>query len=193
MRSTVSQFERMSFDDFEDLLLDKPADERWELIRGRVIRGRPAMRWEHERICGNLYVALQTFFRRSKRPCRAFKETFYVKRRDLDFAVLPDVVVRCGKEEPGATSVNDPVAVFEVLSPGTEGRDRYEKWDGYKLLPSLQYYALVARDTPRIELKTRAGDIWQAEDLEGLDRTLRLPQLDFEIGLAEVYEDVIGG
>lgn len=191
MASTVSQFEYMKFDDFEELLLDKPADERWELINGRVIRGMVGARWEHNIVCQNIAFALRSHFKATKRPCRVFQETFYVKRRETDFAVLPDVVVRCGPMEPGATSVSDPVAVFEVLSPGTEGRDRYEKWNGYKQLPSLQYYALVARDTPRIELKTRAGDIWQAEDLEGLDRTLRLPSLDFEIGLAEVYEDVI--
>jgi hypothetical protein len=28
----------MSLDDFEELLADKPADERWELLGGRVTR-----------------------------------------------------------------------------------------------------------------------------------------------------------
>jgi hypothetical protein len=28
----------MSLDDFEELLPDKPADEKWELIGGRVVR-----------------------------------------------------------------------------------------------------------------------------------------------------------
>jgi len=33
-----SQYEYMSLDDFEELLPDKPADEKWELIGGRVVR-----------------------------------------------------------------------------------------------------------------------------------------------------------
>ncbi len=33
-----SQYEYMSLDDFEELLADKPADEKWELLGGRVVR-----------------------------------------------------------------------------------------------------------------------------------------------------------
>ncbi|CAN2532219.1 hypothetical+protein [Methylocapsa aurea] len=33
-----SQYEYMSLDDFEERLADKPADEKWELIGGRVVR-----------------------------------------------------------------------------------------------------------------------------------------------------------
>ena len=39
MSRLSKRYEYMSLDDFEELLLDKPADEKWELIGGRVIRG----------------------------------------------------------------------------------------------------------------------------------------------------------
>eukprot|EP01037_Dinobryon_pediforme_P039945 gene39944-biopygen22883 len=97
----VPQFETMSLDDFEDLLLDKPDDERWELINGRVVRGMVGARWEHNAIIQNIAFALRTHFKATKRPCRAFQETFYVKKRSDDFAVLPDIVVRCGQLTPG--------------------------------------------------------------------------------------------
>ena len=45
-----SQYEYMSLDDFEELLADKPADEKWELIGGRVVRMMVGARWEHNRI-----------------------------------------------------------------------------------------------------------------------------------------------
>ncbi len=45
-----SQFEYMSLDDFEELLADKPADEKWELLGGRVVRMMVGARWEHNRI-----------------------------------------------------------------------------------------------------------------------------------------------
>ncbi len=101
----VPKFETMSFDDFEELLKDQQDDERLELINGRVIRGMVGARWEHERLAGNIYVALQTRFRTKKSPCRAFKETFFVKKKVADFSVLPDIVVRCGPLSPGQFSV----------------------------------------------------------------------------------------
>jgi len=39
-------FQTMSADDFEELILDMPADEKWELIGGRVIRGMVGASWE---------------------------------------------------------------------------------------------------------------------------------------------------
>ncbi len=37
MNRISSQYEYMSLDDFEELLADKPADEKWELLGGRVV------------------------------------------------------------------------------------------------------------------------------------------------------------
>jgi hypothetical protein len=45
--------EYMALDDFEELLADKPADERWELIGGRVVRMMVGARWEHNYIIQN--------------------------------------------------------------------------------------------------------------------------------------------
>ncbi len=35
MGNASAEFEMMDFDDFEELLADKPRNERWELIGGR--------------------------------------------------------------------------------------------------------------------------------------------------------------
>ena len=45
-----SHYEYMSLDDFEELLADKPADEKWEPLGGRVVRMMAGARWEHNRI-----------------------------------------------------------------------------------------------------------------------------------------------
>jgi Uma2 family endonuclease len=138
-------------------------------------------------------VALRQHLKKTGRPCRVFQETFYLKKRELDLAILPDVMVRCGPLEPGTSSVPDPMVVFEVLSPGTEARDRYEKWDRYKELPSLRHYVLVHRDRPLITVRSRQGDRWTGEIIEGLDRVFALSAIDFEMALAAVYEDVLAG
>lgn len=50
MNRPSSQYEYMSLDDFEELLPDKPADEKWELLGDRGVRMMVGARWEHNRI-----------------------------------------------------------------------------------------------------------------------------------------------
>jgi Uma2 family endonuclease len=64
-------------------------------------------------------------------------------------------MVRCGPLEPGAAHLSDPVLIVEVLSPGTEARDRREKWAPYQKLDSLKHYVLVARDKAHAEIFSR--------------------------------------
>jgi Uma2 family endonuclease len=70
---------------------------------------------------------LENTFEAGGSRCQTLAETFYVKRAELDAMLLPDVVVVCGDLEPGATSTDEPAVIFEVLSTGTEARDRLEK------------------------------------------------------------------
>ncbi len=75
MNRASPQFEYMSLDDFEELLADKPANERWELIGGRVVRMMVGARWEHHLITQNLRFEL---------------------RRRLDAAMPADAMARRG-------------------------------------------------------------------------------------------------
>jgi Uma2 family endonuclease len=190
MGDASRQFEYMALDDFEELLADKPANERWELIGGRVVRMMVGARWEHGRIVQNIAFGLEQRFRASGSSCQAFTETFYMKSRPLEAAMLPDVLVVCGDLEPGATSVDNPTVLFEVLSPGTEGRDRFEKWLVYQQLPSLQHYVLVVRDRPYLEVFDRIDGAWTGRPIEGLDAVLALPAIGAELALRDIYRRV---
>ena len=71
----------------------------------------------HSEIATNIVEALRRRLRGG--PCRAF-------RGDLKLLVngrvrYPDTVVTCTPVPGGADVVPDPLAVFEVLSPGTAG------------------------------------------------------------------------
>lgn len=182
----------MSLDDFEELLLDKPADEKWELIGGRVLRGMVGVRWEHNRVVANILSYLMNGLRGKGSNCRPFAETFWLKQRFLDLAVFPDVMVRCGPLPPDATSLEDPVVLFEVVSKGSVQRDRHEKWALYQRIPSLQHYVLVERDQIAVDLFDRAeGGFLQHPRAALADEILKLPAIDFEIPIAEIYRDVI--
>lgn len=182
----------MALDDFEELLADKPDDERWELIGGRVVRMMVGARWEHHIIIQNIVVGLRNRLQAQGAPCRVFSEAFFMKKRSLDSATLPDVMIRCGDMPPGATSVDDPVVLIEVVSVGSEARDRFEKWRIYSQLSSLQHYVLVERDRPAIEVYDRTGDAWASlRKLEGLEAGLDLPAVGLGLPLAEIYRDVL--
>lgn len=191
MSRAFADFEYMSFDDFEEALADKPRRERWELIGGRVVRSMVGARWEHNFLIQNISTGLRERLRAAGSPCRTLTETFYVKDAELDATLLPDVLVRCGPLEPGVTFVDDPVVVVEVLSIGTEARDRFEKWAVYQRMASLRHYVLVARDRAHVETFDREGAAWVLRIVDGLDGTLTLAALDVELPLRDVYRDVI--
>jgi Uma2 family endonuclease len=192
MDNASAEFERMDFDDFEELLADKPRNERWELIGGRVVRMMVGARWEHGRIVQNISRQLGNQFEAAGSSCQVFTETFYIKSRPLDAAMLPDVLVVCGDLEPGATSVDSPSVLFEVLSLGTEARDRFEKWRVHQQLRALQHYVLVTRDRRHLEVYDRVDGIWSGfRVIEGLDATLDLFAVQASLSLRSIYQRVL--
>lgn len=186
------QFDYLSLDDFEELLADKPHDEKWELIGGRLVKMMVGARWEHHFLARNLAFGLHQRLRARGTDCEVFSETFYMKNKTVESATLPDVMVRCGPRQTGATSFDNPVVLVEVVSPGSEGRDRWEKWVVYRKLSSLQHYVLIERDRAVIDVFDRTGDVWASRrTLEGIEDVLDLPALDLSVPLAEIYEGVL--
>lgn len=184
----------MDLDDFEEYLADKPKHEKWELIGGRVVKMMPGARWTHHRLVRNIDFALTRRLREQSSSCLTFTESFWLKERFMRMAVFPDVMVHCGAFDRDVTSISDPVVLFEVVSPGSEVRDRVEKGGLYRRLPSLHHFVLVDRDQASIQLVSRNGPrSWtEPEDIVGLDQTLDLAGIEVELPLAEIYRDVIG-
>lgn len=182
----------VSLEDFEELLADAPDDARWELIGGRVVRMMVGARWEHNQIVTNLNVALVNRFRADRRPCRTLVETFRLRKAEALSSLLPDLIVYCHPLARGATSLDDPSIVFEVLSDGTQRRDREDKWAVYQTLPSLRNYVLVSRDTAHVETIDRGETEWSGHRIaDGLEARLTLPSFGIDMPLSEVYADVL--
>ncbi len=182
----------VSLEDFEELLADAPDDERWELIGGRVVRMMVGARWEHNQIITNLNVALVNRFRADRSPCRTLVETFRMRKAVALSSLLPDLIVYCRALPRGATSLDDPSIVFEVLSDGTQRRDREDKWAVYQTLSSLKHYVLVSRDKAHVEIIDRGNTEWSGHRIaDGLDASLMLPSFGLEVPLREIYADVL--
>jgi Uma2 family endonuclease len=107
--------------------------------------------------------------------------------------VYPDVSVVCGGPEFVGTAtdvISNPQVVVEVLSGSTELFDRGAKFAGYRSLPSLVDYLLVAQDQARIEHYTRGTDgTWVLREL-GPGMTLRLTAISGEIKIDDIYRKV---
>lgn len=182
---------RMSLDDFEDLLSQKPEDEKWELIDGRVIKSMVSARWEHHFIIRNCDFAILTHLRAKGLPCTTFRETFFVRQKLIDLSALPDLMVRCGPIAPGVNAIEDPSILIEVVSPGSEERDRCDKRLAYQQLDSLDTFVLIERDRMLVDVYQRTAEGFvSGAPLITPEAKLLLPSIGFEMTLGEVYRDV---
>lgn len=101
----------------------------------------------------------------------------------------PDAFVYCTQVPPGETVIKDPVVVFEVLSAGTSRTDRIERLREYQATASIQRYVILEQDSIAATVLVRHGTDWVAHALTAED-ILRMPEIEAEIPLAEIYADV---
>ena len=194
MTGALRDDDRVSLADFEEMLADKPEGEKWELIGGRVTKMMVGAAWEHHAIIDNIGLAVSNHLRTKKMPCRVFRESFYLKKAFDDLSALPDIMVFCGPLRPGQTSIDDPLMLFEVVSKGSQARDRMTKRVAYQKLPDLRDYILVERDSVHVDHYIRREDGWHGmPPLDTLSATLDLATIELQLPVAEIYRDVFSG
>ncbi len=107
-----------------------------------------------------------------------------------------DALVINGEPEFNGTSTDEilnPLLIVEVLSPSTQGYDRGEKFRKYRSIPSLAEYLLISQSEPYIEhyFKSENSDIWQLQICDRVEQTMKLPSLNIEIPLTEIYRRIV--
>lgn len=123
------------------------------------------------------------------RRCITYNSDVYVQVSEKH-RVCPDVAVSCDPRDRGAQdAIHYPSLVVEVLSPGTEARDRGKKSLLYRSCPSIQEYLLVSSEEPLIELFRREkGGFWTLYTFD-LAASIELTSLTVHFTVAEVYQD----
>ena len=124
-------------------------------------------------------------------PCQAGASDLRVAINDAANYVYPDVVVWCEDAQwngRGDTLLT-PIVIVEVLSPGTQLRDRREKLDAYRDLPSLRDYLMIAPERVSVEhyARTDEAEVWRNRHSTRRAQRIRLATLDLEIEVAEFY------
>lgn len=175
----------------QEYLHDEAGREiRHEYLAGQVVAMTGASR-AHGLIAGELFALLKPHARR--KGCQLFIADMKVRidHEGDTWFYYPDLVLDCQGGEGDAAFVRQPCLIVEVQSPSTEHIDTREKLLAYRLLPDLRGYLLLRQDRVQADLYTRAaGSPWQHERFT--DGTLRLPCVDADVALAEIYQDVAG-
>ena len=91
---------------------------------------------------------------------------------------------------PGtATVTNQPVVVFEILSPSTSRTDRIVKAREYGNTESIQRYIILEQTSQAATVFTRINGLWASVIVEG-DADLPMPEIGVTVPLGELYLDV---
>lgn len=139
----------------------------------------------HSTIQANLMAALRQGLRGT--PCR-------VHGSDLKVEVAgsiryPDAFVVCSDGTPRDRVIDDPVVIFEILSPSTAQLDHGRKNEEYRDTPSVRHYVIVEQDAMRATVFAREAGRWIGTLLSGPER-LDLPEIGVSLDLAELYDGV---
>jgi Uma2 family endonuclease len=158
---------------------------RWELEAGAPLAMSPE-RVAHGETKGAVFIALTNAVRRAGAPCRAVPDGATV-RISADTAFEPDALVYCGPRLPrDAIVIPNPVIVVEVLSPGTEGRDRGVKLRGYFSLPSVMHYLILDPDK-RLIIHHRRGQDDLLETRISIGGIVRLEPPGLDLPVVELF------
>lgn len=123
-------------------------------------------------------------------PCRSFGSEIKLRVEAADAYYYPDAMIVCGElEVESETSgiVKNPIVVFEVLSPGTESRDKNQKFLDYQTIPGLREIFFLSSERKVAERYERQGDgSWRYTAYVG-DARLPVGTVRLELDLTQLY------
>jgi len=174
----------------EYLAGEQHSDVRYEYVDGEVFALAGAAE-RHNRIAGNIFFHLRAAARGG--PCGVFISDMKVRLQARNALYYPDVLVTCDPADCEPLYKTRPFLIVEVLSPATEVIDRREKLTGYRTLPSLTHYLLVAQDCRRVELYRREEDGHWSHTVFEESGHLDARATGFAASLSQddIYEDVV--
>lgn len=178
----------------EYFAVENVRDARYEFWDGEIVcmsGGSP----EHGILGSRMHYRLAAHVELRQGDCIAFTGDQAIETPQLPPYRYPDASVVCDepiyRDHRGTSALVNPRVIVEVLSPRTEAMDLNDKRDAYQAIASLREYVVVAQDAPKVMIWRRVSeDRWELETLEGLDQTLRMPSIDFELPLTDLFRSV---
>ena len=145
----------------------------------------------HVEITPTLIGMLRTALR--GKTCRPFGSDTLVHIEAIDRDYYPDAGVACPPNYLSDTvgEIDNPTVIVEVLSPSSEKNDRGDKFEDYRLLPSLRDYVLVSTRRRSVEVFSREEDDSWTLRIFVQSSTAHLPSVGVDLPLDELYENAV--
>jgi Uma2 family endonuclease len=170
-------------------------DRKYEYINGKayMMSGGSV---GHDRIRRNIESTLDHML--SSGSCQVFGVDVQVlvgrKKDDKPHYVYPDTTISCNAADgqPDNTLIEAPRVVVEVLSPGTEYKDRGIKFRAYQHCPTIQEIVLVNQFLPLVDVWRRSEELpenphaWYCRHY-GPDEAVDLISLNIQLAMSEIY------
>lgn len=152
--------------------IERQTGRKHEYFEGEVYAmtgGSPA----HARLAAKCSFQFESQLQGSE--CRVYSSDLGVRSLATGLATYADVTVVCGKPEldpEDENTVVNPKVLVEVTSPTSEKRDRNDKLDHYRSIPSVASVVIVSHREPRVIVEWRGEDgAWRVREYtEGLAR-----------------------
>ena len=161
-------------------------EDKYELVKGRVVQMMTGAAWGHARRIRGLARALED---------RLSPASYEVATSDIGVKTsagvrYPDVLVDRAGNDPESLVASAPVLIVEVLSPSSLAIDMVEKAAEYTALPSLQAYVVLAQHDPNMWIWLRHPDGWKGPEMvDSAVGLIEIPPLGLTIPFTEFYPD----
>ncbi len=130
---TVATILNYTYDDYINW------EGEWELIEGIPVSMAPAPVKIHQRLAGEIFMALNQSMKEDCTLCEVLYEVDWKVSEETIFR--PDIVLACDDEHESYLT-KAPKLIVEILSPSTAKKDETVKFDIYET-EGVQYYILV--------------------------------------------------
>ncbi len=163
-----------------------PDELRCEIIAGEIFDMTPAPTTDHQYITGRVYNFIRNHLDSKGLGCEVFIAPVDVILSEKD-VVQPDVVIVCDRSKIQRRGIfGAPDAVFEVLSPSTELKDRQKKREIYEKSGVSEYF-LVNTEAEFIEKYALASGSYGGPLLRGKQETFMIETIALEITVQELF------
>ncbi len=175
----------------EYLAFEEKSKIRHEFMDGEIFSMAGATR-KHSKISSNIGIELG--YKLKGKGCEVHFSDLRVRARKNHY-VYGDVTIFCGEPEldiyKETEILKNPKIVFEVLSKSTEARDRGDKAQDYRRLPSLTDYVLVSQKRMFVEHFVRQTDgNWKLFEYSEQGEKLIFESIGCELLLSDIYFEI---
>lgn len=166
---------------------ERLSEVRHEYVDGAIYSMAGESR-RHNRIALNLAMMFSNHLEGTN--CETYFEGVHLQTNSRTY-YYPDVLVTCETDkEDDNYLIRFPCLIVEVLSPSTASTDKREKLLAYKMIESLQEYAIVWQDEMRVELHRRQNEGWLTFFFTQDADEVEFASINFKTTVAEIYRGI---